>query len=84
MKTSKFTKEQITYALRQAESGTPVADVCWQLGVSESSLFVWKKNYGKLGVAELRELRQLREENARVAGLTLDEQILCDVVRKKL
>ena len=50
MKRSRFTEEQISYALRQAESGTPVADVCRQLGVSEASFFVWKKLYGKLGL----------------------------------
>jgi putative transposase len=88
MKKSRFSEEQITYALRQAESGTPVADVCRQLGVSEASFYVWKKKYGKLDLTELRELRQLRDENARlkrvVADLTLDKHILGEVVRKKL
>jgi len=88
MQKSRFTEEQITYALRQAESGTPVADVCRQLGVSEASFYVWKKKYGKLDLTELRELRQLRDENARlkrvVADLTLDKHILGEVVRKKL
>ncbi len=88
MKKSRFTEEQIAYALRQAESGTPVADVCRQLGVSEASFYVWKKKYARLGVAEIRELRLLREENARlkrvVADLTLDKHILGEVVRKKL
>lgn len=87
MKRSKFTEEQITYALRQHEAGTPVADVCRQLGVSEATFYVWKKKYAHMGVTELRELRQLREENARlkrmVADLSLDKQILTDVVRKK-
>lgn len=88
MKKSRYTEEQITYALRQAESGTPVADVCRQLGVSEASFYVWKKKYGKLGMSEIRELRQLREENSRlkrlVADLTLDKHILSEVIRKKL
>jgi putative transposase len=66
MKGKRFTDEQITYALRQAEGGTPVADVCRQMGVSEASFCVWKKKYGKLGLTELRELRQLRDENARL------------------
>lgn len=87
MKRSRFTEEQITYALRQHEAGTPVVDVCRQLGVSEATFYVWKKKYAHMGVAELRELRQLREENARlkrmVADLSLDKQILTDVVRKK-
>ena len=88
MKKSKFTEEQIAFALRQAESGTPVADVCRQMGVSEASFYVWKKKYGKLGLTEIRELRQLRDENARlkrvVADLTLDKHILGEVIRKKL
>jgi putative transposase len=88
MKTKRFTDEQITYALRQAESGTPVADVCRQVGVSEASFYLWRKKYAKLGLTEIRELRQLRDENARlkrlVAYLTLDKHILGEVVRKKL
>ena len=88
MKGKRFTDEEITYALRQADGGTPVADVCRQMGVSEASFYVWKKKYGKLGLIDLRELRQLRDENARlkrlVADLTLDKHILGEVVRKKL
>lgn len=88
MKTKRFTDEQITYALRQAESGAPVADVCRQVSVSEASFYLWRKKYAKLGLTEIRELRQLRDENARlkrlVADLTLDKHILGEVVRKKL
>lgn len=88
MKKKRYTDEQITYALRQAEAGTPVADVCRQMGVSEASFYLWKKKYGKLGLTEIRELRQLRDENSRlkrlVADLTLDKPILGEVVRKKL
>lgn len=88
MKKSRFSDEQITYALRQVEAGTPPADVCRQLGCSEASFYHWKKRYGKLGLTEVKELRQLREENARlkrlVADLTLDKHILGEVVRKKL
>ena len=88
MKKKRYTDEQITYALRQAEAGTPVADICRQLGVSEASFYLWKKKFGKLGMTEIRELRQLRDENARlkrlVADLTLDKHILEEVVRKKL
>lgn len=86
MKRSKFSEEQIAYALRQAESGTPVRDVCRQLGVSEATFYVWKKRYAHLGVSELRRLRQLEEENARlkgmVADLTLDKHILQEPLRK--
>jgi putative transposase len=88
MKGKRFTEEQIAYALRQAESGTPVAEVCRQLGVSESSFYLWKKKFGQHGITEIRELRQLRDENARlkrlVADLILDKHILGEVVRKKL
>jgi putative transposase len=88
MKKSKFTEEQIAYALRQAEAGTPVPDVCRQMGCSEASFYIWKKRYGSLAVSEVREIRQLRDENARlkrvVAELTLDKHILGEVVRKKL
>lgn len=88
MKRTRFTEEQITYALRQVESGTPPADVCRQLGCSEASFYIWKKRYGNLGMTEVKELRQLRDENARlkrlVADLTLDKHILSEVVQKKL
>jgi putative transposase len=87
MKRSKFSEEQIAYAMRQAESGTPVSDVCRQLGVSEATFYVWKKKYAHLGVSELRRLRQLEEENTRlkqlVADLTLDKHILHETLRKK-
>jgi putative transposase len=88
MKKSRFSEEQITYALRQADSGTPVADICRQLGVSEASFYHWRKKFGSLGISGMREMRQLREENARlkrlVADLTLDKHILGEVLRKKV
>ena len=88
MKTSKFTEEQVAYALRLSEAGTPVSDVCLRLGISEATFYVWSKRYADLGVAELRQLRQLTEENARlkriVADLTLDKQILQEVIKKKI
>jgi len=87
MKRSCYTQEQATYALHVAESGTPVADVCRQTGIAEATFYLWKKKFGSLGVPEVRELRQMREENARlkrlVADLTLDKQILQEVIRKK-
>ena len=88
VKKGRSTEEQIAYALRMADGGTPVVDVCRQIGISEATFYTWKKKYGELGVSELRKLRQLEDENARlrriVADLTLDKQILQEVVRKKL
>jgi putative transposase len=87
MKRSKFSEEQIAYALRQAESGTPVGDVCRQIGVSEATFYQWKKKFAHLGVSELRRLRQLEDENNRlkrlVADLTLDKHMLSEALRKK-
>jgi putative transposase len=88
MKKSRFTEEQIAYALRLADSGTPVADVCRQIGISDATFYTWKKKYAELAVSELRKLKQLEDENARlkriVADLTLDKQILQEVVRRKI
>jgi len=86
MKRSRFSEEQVAYALRQAEQGTPVPDVCRQLGISEATFYVWKKKYAHLGVSEVRRQRQLEEENARlkrlVADLTLDKHMLSEALRK--
>jgi putative transposase len=88
MKSSKFTEEQIAYALRQVESGTSVGEVCRRLGISEQTFYRWKAKFGQMGVAELRKLRQLEEENRKlkqlVADLSLDKHMLQEVVRKKL
>ena len=88
MKTTKFTEEQIAFALRQAESGTKVAEVCRKMGISDATFYNWKKKYGGLGVSELRRLKQLEEENRQlkklVADLSLDKQMLQDVLSKKL
>ena len=88
MRKSKYTDEQIAYALRQAETGSAPAEVCCKLGISEQTFYRWKKKYGGMGVSELRELKQLRQENRRlkrmVADLSLDKQMLREVVEKKL
>jgi putative transposase len=88
MKRSRFTEVRVAYALRQAEAGKPVMDVCRGLGISEATFYIWKKKYGDLGASEVRRLRQLEEENARlkrvVADLTLDKNILQEVIRKKV
>lgn len=87
MKRSKFSEEQIAYALRQVESGTPAGDVARQLGVSEATIYLWKKKFAHLGVNELRRLRQVEDENHRlkqlVADLTLDKHMLTEALRKK-
>lgn len=86
MKKSKFTEEQSTFALRQTESGTTVGEVCRKMGIPEATFYNWKKKYGGLGVSELRRLKQLEEENARlkrmVADLSLDKQMLQEVIQK--
>lgn len=86
LRKSRYSDEQITAALRQAESGTPIAEIVRKLGISEATFYAWRKRFGSLGTPEIRELRQLREENSRlkrlVADLTLDRQILQDVVKK--
>ena len=83
-----FTEEQIASALRQAEGGTPIAEVCRKFGVTEQTFYRWKRKFAGMGVAELRNLKQLEEENRRlkqlVADLTLDKHMLQEVVTKKL
>jgi putative transposase len=83
----KFTEAQIVFALRQAESGTPIAEIIQKMEISEVTFYRWKKKYAGRGVAELRRLKQLEDENRRlkrlVADLTLDKQILQDALSKK-
>jgi putative transposase len=88
MKKSKFTEAQIVFALRQADNGVKVEEVCRKLGISDATFYNWKKKYGSLGVTELRKLKQLEEENSRlkqiVADLSLDKQMLQDVLKKNV
>jgi putative transposase len=88
MKKTKFTGERIAFALKQAETGTSVQEVTRKMGISEQTFYNWKKKYGGLGPSELRKLKQLEEENHRlkrmVADLSLDKQMLQDVLSKKL
>lgn len=88
MKKSKFTEAQITFALRQAEQGTRIVEICRKMGISQATFYNWKKKFGGMGVPELRRLRQLEEENRQlkqlVADLSLDKQMLQDVIKKKL
>ena len=87
MKKSAYTGEaQIAYALKQAETGTPVAEVCRKMGISENTYYRWKKKYIGMGVAEVRRPKILEEENRKlkqlVADLSLNKQMLQDVLRK--
>ena len=88
MKKARFTEEQVAFALRQAETGTAVAEVIRKMGLSEQTFYRWKKQYAGMGVAELRRLKQLEEENRKlkqlVADLSLDKVMLQDVIRSKL
>jgi len=87
MRKSRYTEEQIAMALLQGEAGTPVEEICRKMGVAEATYSRWKKKYAGLGVAELRELRQVREENRKlkaiVADLTLEGTILQEALRKQ-
>lgn len=87
MKKTRYTEEQIAFALKQAETGTRVEKVCRKMGISEATFYNWKKKFGGMGVTELRRLRQLEEENQRlkrlVADLSLDKEMLQEVIKKK-
>ena len=87
MKKSRYSAEQVAFALRQAESGTLVLEVCRKMGIAEQTFYRWKKRFAGMGVAEVRRLRVLEEENRKlgqlVADLSLDKQMLQDVLRKK-
>ena len=82
------TEEQIVAVLRQVEAGARVAEICRKVGISQATYYQWKRQYSGVGVSELRELRQWREENGRlkrlVADLSLDRQMLQEIVSKKL
>ena len=91
MKKSRYTPEQVAFGLRQAEEGTPVSEVCHKMGISEQTFYRWKKEFQGMGVAEVRRLRVVgwdtEEENRKlrqlVADLSLDKQMLQDVLRKE-
>jgi putative transposase len=88
MKKTRYTEEQIAFARRQEEAGPPVADILRKLGVSEATSYRWKERFGGMGVAELRRLKQLEEEDRRlkqlVADLGLDKKMLQDVLGRRL
>ncbi len=88
MKRKRYTEEQIAYALRQAESGTKLDEICRKMGVSEQTFYTWRRKYAGMGVAELRRLKQVEDENRTlkrvVADLSLDKHILQETLSKKL
>ena len=86
MKSSRYTAEQVAFAMRQAESGTSVSEICRKMGIAEQTFYRWKRKFAGMGIAEVRRLRILEEENRKlkqlVADLSLDKQMLQDVLRK--
>lgn len=88
MKKSQFTEAQIAFVLKEADEGTAVAEVCRKAGISEATFYNWRKRYGGMMPSEVRKLRQIEEENAKlkrlVADLSLDKAMLQDVLAKKL
>ena len=88
MKKSRFSEQQIAFILRQAEEGTSIGEVCRKAGISEATYYVWRKKYGGLMPSEMKRLKQLDEENQRlkklVADLSLDKEMLQDVIRRKI
>ena len=88
MKASKFSDAQKVFVLKQAEDGVPVAEVCRKAGISQATFFNWKKKYGGMLPNEMRRLKQLEDENRRlksiVADLSLDKEMLQDVIKRKL
>ena len=87
MPKKRFSDEQIAFALRQAEAGTTVGEICRKMGIAEATFYRWKKVYAGMGVSEIRRLKQLEDENGKlkrlVADLTLDKTMLQDALRKK-
>lgn len=88
MKKSKFTPQQIAVSLQQAESGTRVAELCRQMGISEATFYRWKRGHRDTVPSEIRKLRKFEEENMRlrkaVADLTLDKEILQEILRRRI
>ena len=88
MKASKFTDAQKAFIIRQGEDGTPVAEICRKAGISQATYFNWKKKYAGMMPSEMKRLRELEDENGRlkriVADLSLDKEMLQDIVRRKI
>lgn len=88
MKASKFTDAQKAFIVRQGEDGTPVAEICRKAGISQATYFNWKKKYAGMMPSEMKRMRELESENARlkriVADLSLDKEMLQDVIKRKI
>jgi putative transposase len=88
MKVSKFSEAQIAFVLKQAEDGTVIGEVCRKAGISEATFYNWRKKYAGLVPSEMKRLRQLEDENGKlkklVADLSLDREMLQDVIRRKI
>ncbi len=84
---SKFSAEQIAYALKQVEAGVPMPEVCRKYGISQQTFYRWRNKFGEMAPSEVRRLKELERENSKlksiVADLTLDKEILQDALRKK-
>jgi len=84
---NRYTDQQIAYALREAETGTSIPEICRKMGVSDATFYNWRKKFGSMGVSEIRRLKALEEENRQlkrlVADLSLDKHMLQDVLSKK-
>ncbi len=87
MRKSRFTEEQVRLAVQQAEAGLDLTEICRKYGVSQATFYRWRTKYGALSRSELQELKELKRQNGQlkkiVADLTLDKQILQDVLSKK-
>ena len=88
MKASRFTDAQKAFIIRQGDDGTPVAEICRKAGISQATYFNWKKKYAGMMPSEMKRLRELEDENNRlkriVADLSLDKEMLQDIVRRKI
>jgi len=84
MRKSRFTEEQINGLLKQAEAGRPVAELCRQLGITDTTFYKWRNKFAGLEVSEARRLRQLEEENRRLKGMVADQALDIQVLKEVL
>jgi putative transposase len=88
MKASRFTDAQKAFVVKQGEEGVPVSEICRKAGIAEATYYNWKKKYSGMLPSEMKRLRELEDENNRlkkiVADLTLDREMLQDVIKRKL